>query len=71
MTLGLKSRHSEPASIATQTLLIAIWFGLATGISEGVLALVLPKLGWLSWRVLRAVSPEIFWIIPVIDLLFF
>src|SRR5947208_7978470 len=71
MALGFTSRGSEPRSIATQTLFLAIWFGLLTAIGEGVLALALPRLGWLSWRVLRAVSPEIFWIIPVIDLLFF
>src|SRR5438045_9476115 len=71
MALGVTSRGSEPGSIATQTLFLAIWFGLLTAIGEGVLALALPRLGWLSWRVLRAVSPEIFWIIPVIDLLFF
>jgi arylsulfatase A-like enzyme len=50
---------------------MATWFGLVTGIGEGILALMLPNLGWLSWRILRAVSPEIFWIIPVVDLLVF
>src|SRR5437764_12767965 len=63
--------HSGEDPIAFQILLIATWFGLVAAIGEGILALALPKLGWLSWRILRAVSPEIFWIIPVIDLLFF
>src|SRR5205807_1032140 len=71
MVLGLASHDSKPGPIATQTFLIAIWFGLVTAIGEGILAIVLPTLGWLSWRALRAVSPEIFWIIPVVDLLFF
>ena len=71
MVLGLASHGSKSGPIPTQTFLIAIWFGLVTGIGEGILALVLPKLGWLSWRALRAVSPEILWIIPVVDLLFF
>src|SRR5437588_1700114 len=71
MVLGLASHNYKPGSIATQTLLIATWFGLVTGISEGLLALVLPHFGWLSWRVLRAISPEIFWITPVVDLMLF
>jgi arylsulfatase A-like enzyme len=79
LKLGRKIRNaeipvyerSESGSIATQTFLIAIWFGLVTAIGECVLTLVLPKLGWLSWRALRAVSPEILWIIPVVDLVFF
>ena len=38
MALGFTSRGPEPRSIATQTLFLAIWFGLLTGIGEGVLA---------------------------------
>ena len=71
MVLGLASHNSKPDPIATQTFLIAICFGMVTAIGECVLALMLPKLDWLSWRALRAVSPEILWIIPAVDLLFF
>jgi len=71
MTSSLASHRSESGLIAAQTFLVATWFGLATGIGEGILALVLPKLGWLSWRILRAVSPEIFWIIFIVNLLLF
>lgn len=71
MAVGSGADHSGSRPIAMQILLVATWFALATAIGEGILALALPKLGWLSWRILRAVSPEIFWIIPVVDLLFF
>jgi arylsulfatase A-like enzyme len=71
MEFASESDHSGPGPNAFQILLIATWFGFAAAIGEGILALALPKLGWLSWRILRAVSPEIFWIIPFVDLLFF
>lgn len=71
MESGSESDHSSSGPSVLQIFLIATWFGLATAIGEGILALALPQLGWLSWRILRAVSAEIFWIIPVVDLLFF
>lgn len=71
MVLDPTTHRAQSRSTATLTLLIATWFGLATGMGEGIFALVLPRLGWLSWRALRAVSPEILWIIPVVNLLFF
>ncbi|HEV2987837.1 MAG TPA: sulfatase-like hydrolase/transferase [Candidatus Angelobacter sp.] len=71
IAVGFGSRGPESRSSAASILLVATWFGLITAISEGMFVLVFYKLGWLSWRVLRAVSPEIFWIIPVVDLLLF
>lgn len=51
---------------------IAAWFGLVTGVVEGVAFVVFQALGWLAWiRVNVPVAPEIIWIAPLVDLFLF
>jgi arylsulfatase A-like enzyme len=51
---------------------IAAWFGLLTGLVEGVAFLVFQRLGWLEWnRAFVPVAWEILWVAPFVDLLLF
>jgi len=53
-------------------LIAAAWFGLVTGLLEGVGLLALQALDWMDWTMsLVAVSIEIIWISAVFDLLLF
>jgi hypothetical protein len=57
---------------ASRVLVVAVWFGLLTGLFEGIGLLAAQKLGWLEWETLqRGVAPEILWIAPVVDLALF
>ena len=56
--------------VPAKVLLIATWFGLATGLLEGTCLLAFQELGWLNWDMaLKGVSLEIIWIAALFDLL--
>ena len=58
--------------IAVDIFSYSIWFGLLTGLVEGVLLLVLHRAVWLTWRLQnRAIWYETLWIAPVVDTLLF
>lgn len=51
---------------------LAAWFGLVAGLVEGLSLLTLQKLDWLGWPIAKkAVSMEIAWISPLVDLALF
>ena len=51
--------------------MIAAWFGIFTGILEGLGLLMFQRLNWASWGPMLHVSPPIIWISAIVDLLFF
>jgi arylsulfatase A-like enzyme len=52
--------------------LLAVWFGLATGLVEASTYLIFEATGLLSWQTnLRAVNPNIFWASTLVDLFVF
>src|SRR5262249_32634921 len=63
---------TRPRHRAVDILCIAAWFGLVTGLLEGLGFLVFQQLRWLAWNMaLMPVSLEIIWISPLFDLLLF
>ena len=57
---------------ARNIILTTVWFGLITGIVEGITLLVLKKYEFLFWRLTnRAIWYETLWISPIFDLLLF
>ena len=64
--------HSRTGfSAFTAFLLIATWFGIVAGLSEGVGLLLFQRINWAQWGRLMHVSKEILWISPLVDLFFF
>lgn len=55
--------------IQLNIIVIAAWFGLVTGLVEGVLYLVFKRVGWQIGKM--SVSQEIVWIAPLFDLILF
>jgi len=52
-------------------LITAIWLGTMTGLVEGFGLLVFQHINWERWGPMMHVSAEIFWISPIVDVLFF
>lgn len=50
---------------------ISIWFGMVTGLGEGIGLLLFQRLNWRQWGRVMHVSKEILWISPLVDLCFF
>jgi arylsulfatase A-like enzyme len=75
----MTDRHSAPqsqvhngSSAAIGTfLLIATWFGIFAGLTEGVGLLLFQRINWAQWGRLMHVSKEVLWISPLVDLSFF
>ena len=55
----------------TTLLLIAVWFGVVTGLVEGAGLMLFQRLNWASWGPMLHVSWPILWISPLSDVLFF
>ena len=51
--------------------LIAAWFGIFAGLTEGVGLLLFQRINWAQWGRLMHVSEEVLWISPLVDLFFF
>jgi arylsulfatase A-like enzyme len=50
--------------------ILAAWFGLFTGLTEGVGLLVFQKLGWLNWNIARVgVAADIIWVSALVNLM--
>lgn len=62
---------SPPRISAGFLLLVGAWFGIFTGLIEGLGLLLFQKLNWRQWARVLHVSKEILWVSPVVDLLFF
>ncbi len=67
--------HTFPLSASTRpgrVVVIALAFGLLTGLGEGTGLLTFQKLKWLNWSIaITAVTPEILWVSPLFDCLLF
>jgi arylsulfatase A-like enzyme len=73
MTSEQKTRLSLAPAPATALLLLlaGLGWGIATGLVEAFGLLVFQRLNWARWGPTMHVSPEIFWISPAVDVLFF
>ena len=56
---------------ASSFLLVGLGFGIATGFIEGIGLLLFQRINWARWGPMMHVSPEIIWISPIVDLIFF
>src|SRR5438067_8453942 len=66
-----QAETSRASASATSLLLIPIWFGIVTGLIEGVGLLIFQRINWAQWGRVIHVSKQILWISPLVDLLFF
>jgi arylsulfatase A-like enzyme len=60
---------SAPRSLIRSLLLLAVWFGIATGLVEGAGLLLFQRINWERWGPAIHVSHDILWISPLVDLL--
>jgi len=68
----LRSQVPRGFSVPIGTLLlIATWFGIFAGLTEGAGLLLFQRINWTQWGRLMHVSKEILWISPLVDLIFF
>ncbi len=51
--------------------LVATWFGIFAGLTEGGGLLLFQRINWTQWGRLMHVSKEVLWISPLVDLSFF
>lgn len=56
---------------AWSLLLIALWFGIVTGIVEGAGLVLFQRINWARWGPMTHVSVEILWVSPVVDVILF
>lgn len=50
---------------------VGAWFGILTGLIEGLGLLLFQRINWKQWARVLHVSREILWVSPLVDLLFF
>jgi arylsulfatase A-like enzyme len=64
---------STPAKLSSlgSLLVIGLWFGIVTGMVEGVGLLIFQRVNWARWGAIMHVSREILWISPLVDLILF
>jgi len=68
----LRSQVPRGFSVPIGTLLlIATWFGIFSGLTEGLGLLLFQRINWIQRGRLMHVSKEILWISPLVDLVFF
>jgi arylsulfatase A-like enzyme len=63
------ARQNPPGTAFT--VLIAVWFGIVTGLIEGSGLLVFERINWVRWGPMIHVSRPIIWISPIVDTAFF
>src|SRR4029077_7275191 len=76
MTLNKPSNTVEAATVAPPSTFrslpaVAAWFGIVTGLLEGVGLLVFQRINWARWAATIHVSEPIIWISALTDLVFF
>ena len=68
-------RQATPSGVAPGSLflflIVGAWFGIFTGLVEGVGLLVFQRINWRQWARVLHVSKEILWVSPLVDLIFF
>ncbi|HEX3352282.1 MAG TPA: sulfatase [Terriglobales bacterium] len=62
------SAKGVPAAIL---LLVGAWFGIVTGLVEGLGLLLFQRINWRQWGRMMHVSKEILWVSPLVDLILF
>ncbi len=65
------NEHSGERFSLIDQILIAISFGIVTGLIEGAGLMLFQRLNWASWGPMIHVSGPIFWISPLCDAIFF
>jgi len=69
---ALRSQFHSGSSVSIETLvLVATWFGIFAGMTEGGGLLLFQRINWTQWGRLMHVSKEVLWISPLVDLSFF
>jgi arylsulfatase A-like enzyme len=68
-TLPVEARATS--ATASLLVLIAIWFGIFTGVLEGFGLLLFQRINWKQWGRIMHVSKEILWVSPLVDLILF
>jgi arylsulfatase A-like enzyme len=69
---ALRSQFHSGSSVSIETLvLVATWFGIFAGLTEGGGLLFFQRINWTQWGRLMHVSKEVLWISPLVDLSFF
>ena len=66
----LQAAQQNPPGFAF-TVLIAVWFGIVTGLTEGIGLLLFERINWARWGPMIHVSRPIVWISPIVDTCFF
>ncbi|MCL4523076.1 MAG: sulfatase [Acidobacteria bacterium] len=71
--MATPSAQAAPEGIRARDLLaMAAWFGLVTGLLEGIVRTALQSLGGISWEMrLTAASVKVIWVAPLFYVLFF
>src|SRR5579864_4562097 len=67
---ALQVARPNPPRLAF-TVLIAVWFGIVTGLIEGIGLLLFERINWARWGPMIHVSRPIVWISPIVDTCFF
>jgi arylsulfatase A-like enzyme len=70
--------HAEASQVERQNplglpslVLTAVWFGIVTGLIEGIGLLLFERINWARWGPMIHVSRPIIWIAPIVDTVFF
>ena len=64
---ALRSQFHSGSSVSIETLvLVATWFGIFAGLTEGGGLLLFQRINWTQWGRLMHVSKEVLWISPLV-----
>ncbi|HEX4380201.1 MAG TPA: hypothetical protein VH022_09220, partial [Candidatus Acidoferrum sp.] len=67
----MESKNPSASSSLGSLLIIALWFGIVTGLVEAAGLLLFQRINWARWGAIMHVSREIFWVSPIVDLILF
>src|SRR3970040_1073490 len=71
-TLPISKSASEPRARSREVFSLAIWFGLAGGLLQGILAWALQQMGWVAWKeLLVSVDLNILWVSALVNAVVF
>jgi arylsulfatase A-like enzyme len=65
------SNRLTPARLPGDLFLLAVWFGIVTGLIEGVGLLLFQRINWERWGPMMHASEQIIWISPLVDVILF
>jgi hypothetical protein len=67
----IQNESFSPNAPAGLLLLVGVWFGICTGLIEGLGLLFFQRINWKQWGRMMHVSKDILWVSPLVDVLFF